>query len=680
PDKNGSAVLDLKPLAAKIRGRLVNLRTPVKIVCLSTERNFPDSKKAVIDSYVLIRGEPKITLTPEDKQVVVGQFVNVKVQAQDLDVVKVTIEQPSRFAGVNKPQIGAKTDNIVVTGLANGAFNFVAIGFVGGVCKVVEKVAMTAVGPSVKLDGIGYEDPPTDDAQPIIATAPPPDKAPLVTVAPAQSKRLGQVTAHVEGPAGANYTLVFTPKGGGAPIEVSGAGPLPASGSFDQNVTLDARFDGGDYDVTVKFASGATSPAAPLTITGKKPSIAVDPAAADPGSNVNLTLTGPTSEDYTLIFTPDADTAKAGQAVVQKTSPVGKLDQSGDAKGALAIDGATFKAGSYGVVLKTQAGETSPSASLKVNKVVGILVAGDNSNQVHRVNPTTGVAAVVASAKSNVAGIVVDQQKRVFFTSTQERTLLQLNADGTTRLVATLPFNAETLANDPDTNDLFVTTHDVNTNAGGIYRVNPDSGTQEQFATFGSPLRAIAVAQGSVYTVPNGMPGQGGDPTLYAFDIKTKKKQAVATMPNDYDHGIFFDADGSNAYVGIGNAICRVNLTSCKIDRQYAGFTAPAGALFMQDGTLVIVDEKTNKLSKLDLASGAITPIGTDGVGENPYQIAFDDQPYPTYKSQWKPPLPDAFITDLGTQSVYALNAKAGTARAVVQGLGRLSGISIDTT
>ena len=157
-DANGKAIVDLSSKGKEIGAKLKTLRTRVKVVLLGTMKNFPGKRKAVVEPYVLIRGEPAVKLTPQATTAKAGDKLTIKVQAQDLDEIRLHLEpDDARIATIDKKAVAAKSDNVVLTAAGDGKVTFVAQGLVGGQLKATEKIEITIQGPNVVLAGIGFQ-------------------------------------------------------------------------------------------------------------------------------------------------------------------------------------------------------------------------------------------------------------------------------------------------------------------------------------------------------------------------------------------------------------------------------------------------------------------------------------------------------------------------------------------
>jgi hypothetical protein len=159
PDENGSAELDLQPHLKQIRSKLPNVRTAVKFVLVGTMLNYPGKRRAVMESHVLLRGEPAIRLVPQGPKAYAGDDppFKVKVQAQDLDEVECRLDPADpKIATLSKAFVAAKTDYIYLSVKGSGKVKFVAQGKVGGAVRVIESCDIECIGDEVKIEAIGF--------------------------------------------------------------------------------------------------------------------------------------------------------------------------------------------------------------------------------------------------------------------------------------------------------------------------------------------------------------------------------------------------------------------------------------------------------------------------------------------------------------------------------------------
>jgi DNA-binding beta-propeller fold protein YncE len=236
--------------------------------------------------------------------------------------------------------------------------------------------------------------------------------------------------------------------------------------------------------------------------------------------------------------------------------------------------------------------------------------------------------------------------------------VIEVKPDGSKRTVAAGLSSIFQLANDPDTNDLYVTSY-----LGKLVKVNPDTGATEDMATGLNYPIGCALAGDFVFVTTR------NDNMLRAVNKRTKKVEDICSIPVQYSWGITLEPSGLYAYIGnTGSELIRVNLKDRTIDKKFGGFNQPMVALAEDDGHLLVSDYGSQRVVRLDLNSGAVTAVSTPGGGTA--QIERDDRPYPKYPTQFAPSVADVWFTQ-SPMRVFALDTRRGVASQIANDGGR---------
>lgn len=160
PDQDGNAEIDLAPAASQLKHKMLDQgKIPVTVVALATSKpgnEDPSLKLAVIEPCDLKKIPPVIEISTEDdkKEFTVGHKFSVKFLVKGMDQATIRSEPAGMLifpkTTLEKTEIldiqakGASKNTIFCTGNS-----------IGGK-KIEAKIEIEAVGPSLKIAGIGY--------------------------------------------------------------------------------------------------------------------------------------------------------------------------------------------------------------------------------------------------------------------------------------------------------------------------------------------------------------------------------------------------------------------------------------------------------------------------------------------------------------------------------------------
>lgn len=160
PDQDGNAEIDLAPVANDLKHKMKDLgKIPVSVVALATSKpgnEDPSLKLAVLEPCDLKKIPPVIEISTEDDKTsfIVGHKFAVKFLVKGMDQATIRSE-PAGMLIFRKTSL-ASTEILEIEAKGASKNTIFCSGTSIGGNKIEAKIDIESVGPSLKIDGIGY--------------------------------------------------------------------------------------------------------------------------------------------------------------------------------------------------------------------------------------------------------------------------------------------------------------------------------------------------------------------------------------------------------------------------------------------------------------------------------------------------------------------------------------------